>query len=337
MPLDGKTCTLLAADDDLVLGDQLADILEAHRSLEHLDAVHFRHRVDQVRSGDRTPDAAGHPLDPDQVVQEQGDDVVGLDEAAVAVHDAEAVRVAVGRDPQADLGVLLHQLDEVLDVLLGGLRREAAEIRVALRIHQHHLDPVGLERFGQIAAGRAVERVHGNGPQLGDGGKVHLLGQVVQVLVHRVDLFQKPLFHGLIDGALAVADLAGHLVGAPLDVVGGLRQRRAARGGGELDAVVLGGVVARGEVDAAGGAAPQDLEGDHRGGGIAHAEEGLDPGPGQDASRLAGEGLAHEAGVVPHDDPLVGLSGSLDVVGDRLGHDLYVFKDEILTHDAAPA
>ena len=36
----------------------------------------------------------------DQVVEEERDDVVGLDEGAVGVDDAEAIRIAVGGDPK---------------------------------------------------------------------------------------------------------------------------------------------------------------------------------------------------------------------------------------------
>ncbi len=89
--------------------DELADVLEAHRRLVERNLVVLGQRVDQVGGGH----ALGHAVLPaarlHQVVEEQRDDVVGLDEGAVAIHDAEAVRVAVGGDAQrrADL---LHLL-----------------------------------------------------------------------------------------------------------------------------------------------------------------------------------------------------------------------------------
>ncbi len=72
----------------------------------------FGKGVDQVGGGD----AFGHAVLPaarfDEVVEEQGDDVVGLDEGAVFVDDAEAVGVAVGgnADGRADLLHLAWQL-----------------------------------------------------------------------------------------------------------------------------------------------------------------------------------------------------------------------------------
>ena len=57
--------------------------------------------VDQVGGGH----ALGHAVAPaarfNQVIEQQRDDVVGLDERAIAIHDAEAVGVAVGGDARA--------------------------------------------------------------------------------------------------------------------------------------------------------------------------------------------------------------------------------------------
>ena len=56
--------------------------------------------VDEIGGGH----ALGHAVTPaarlDQVVEEQGNDVIGLDEGSVLVDNAEAVRVAVGGDGQ---------------------------------------------------------------------------------------------------------------------------------------------------------------------------------------------------------------------------------------------
>src|SRR5712664_347735 len=64
----------------------------------------FGHGVDQVGGGYRL----GHAIFPaaafDQVVEQQGHDVVGGEESAVGVHDSEAVGVSVG----GDTDVCLH-------------------------------------------------------------------------------------------------------------------------------------------------------------------------------------------------------------------------------------
>jgi hypothetical protein len=81
--------------------DQLANVLEAHRRLVERHLVIIGQRVDQVGGGH----ALGHAVLPaarlHQIVEEQRDDVVGLDEGSVAVHDAEAVGIAVGGNASA--------------------------------------------------------------------------------------------------------------------------------------------------------------------------------------------------------------------------------------------
>ncbi|MEI9968493.1 MAG: hypothetical protein WDM87_07690 [Terracidiphilus sp.] len=58
----------------------------------------FSERVDQVGCGNALGDAVAPAARFHKVIEEQRDDVVGLDECSVAVDDAEAVRVTVGGD-----------------------------------------------------------------------------------------------------------------------------------------------------------------------------------------------------------------------------------------------
>ena len=91
----------------------------------------FGERVDQVGGGDALGDAVPPAARFDQVVEEQRDDVVGLDEGAVAVDDAEAVRVAVGGDDQSRAD-LLHLFLRIAEQMVVRLGRVAAEEHIAV-------------------------------------------------------------------------------------------------------------------------------------------------------------------------------------------------------------
>ena len=93
--------------------------------------------VDQVGGGH----ALGHAVAPaaglDQIVEEQGDDVIRLDEGSVLVDNAEAVGVAIGGHGQ--VGARLPHLGPcVVQQLVGGLRSMAAEEHVAVIVNRLH-------------------------------------------------------------------------------------------------------------------------------------------------------------------------------------------------------
>ena len=101
MTANGESGALFTADGDLVLHDQLADVLESDRGLVEFDLVLRRQRVDHV-GGDH---GLGHTILPTaafhDVIKEHGDDVIGRDEGAIVIHDAEAVGVTVACNPDA--------------------------------------------------------------------------------------------------------------------------------------------------------------------------------------------------------------------------------------------
>ena len=80
--------------------DEFADVFEADRGFIKRDLVVIGEGVDEVGGGDAFGDAVAPAAGFDEVVEEQGDDVVGLDEGAVLIDDAEAVGVAVGGDAE---------------------------------------------------------------------------------------------------------------------------------------------------------------------------------------------------------------------------------------------
>ena len=97
------------------------------------------HSVDQVGRCH----ALGHAVSPaarlHQVVQQQRNNVVRLDKRAIAVQNAEAVRIAVGRDADRRAH-LLHLFLRVAQQVVVGLWRMSAEEHVAVvvnRLHSH--------------------------------------------------------------------------------------------------------------------------------------------------------------------------------------------------------
>src|SRR5438094_905066 len=98
---DGKSRAFFPADGDLVGLDELADVLESDRRLVKFDFVEVRERVDQVGSGDRLSDPVLPTSCFDQVIEEQSDDIVGLEKCSVRVNDAEAVGVTIRSDSDA--------------------------------------------------------------------------------------------------------------------------------------------------------------------------------------------------------------------------------------------
>src|SRR5438477_9099226 len=92
---NGESGAFFPTDGNLVLLDKFAYVFETHRGLVQRHAVMFGHSINQVGGGNRL----GHAILPasafNQVVKQQGDDVVGGEESAVGVYDSEAVGVSV--------------------------------------------------------------------------------------------------------------------------------------------------------------------------------------------------------------------------------------------------
>ena len=140
----------------------------------------FSQRVDQV--GRRH--ALGHAVLPaarlDKIIEEQRDDVVRLDERSVAIHNAEAVRIAVGgnRERRAHL---FHLRFGVAQQLVGGLRRMAAEEHVAEIVHCLDRHACLAQQVRRIAAPRAPERIVDHlDARFGDSLEIHQIGQPLQ-------------------------------------------------------------------------------------------------------------------------------------------------------------
>ena len=139
--------------------------------------------VDQVGGGDRLGYAVLPAAALDQVIEQQGDDVVGLKEGAVGVDDAEAVGIAVGgnADVRPGLAHLLAQGFEQMIVRLGGV---SAEQNVAAIVHGRN-----LARLRRAAIRRSIRALlpkhgieHDLQSRLADGVQIDHFPQARQVI-----------------------------------------------------------------------------------------------------------------------------------------------------------
>src|SRR5689334_25447327 len=96
---DGRPGTLFPPDCNSVSLGELSNVRESHGRLVKLDSMSGSQRINQICSRNRLaypvlPPAAFH-----QIVEQQGDDVIGLKECAVLINDPEPVCVSIRRDP----------------------------------------------------------------------------------------------------------------------------------------------------------------------------------------------------------------------------------------------
>src|ERR1700721_3241345 len=99
---DRQAPAFFAANSDLVLHDQFANIFESDRSLMQLHTVELRQGIDQIRGRDRFGYAVFPAPAFDEIIEQQSDYIIRRQKSAVGVYDAKAVGVAGGRN--ADLG-----------------------------------------------------------------------------------------------------------------------------------------------------------------------------------------------------------------------------------------
>ena len=338
MVLDREPRAFLAAEDDLALDQQIADVLEAHARLVHFNAVLLRHGIDQMRRGDGTRRAAFPAAAAAEVVQQQGQHLVGINVRAVGVDDAKAVRIAV--NSQADIVLsLFHDRRKICEILFRRLRGPASEERVAMTVENGYRAARVPKNGIEIIPPRAVEQVHGDLElRLSDRFEVDLLSQVIKVGFAQVRVLDKALFPGLRerhhrDGRV----LFKQSVCPRLNIFCRIRQRRAAPGRRELEAVVFGRIVACREIDAAAGFTPDDLIGNDGRRNIPVGEEGAYPVRSQDHNGLRCESLGQEAGVVADNHAFVLQSLRGKMVGDRLRHHPHPVEREIVGDHSTPA
>ncbi len=144
-------------------------------------AVMFGHGIDQVGGGD----GLGHAIFPatafDQVVEQQGDDVVGSEESAVGVHNSEAVSIAVGGDADVRVGGA-HLFAASVEQVVVRFGSVSAEEHVTAIVDGGDIDAGLAQQSIGISARGSPEGIEDH-PQIGflDGFEVDDLSQARQV------------------------------------------------------------------------------------------------------------------------------------------------------------
>ena len=121
-----------------------------------------------------------------------------------------------------------------------------------------------------------------------------------------------------------------------LDGLGDRLRGRPAAGGRELEAVVLRGIVAGGNVDAPGTLGFPDGETHHRRGAIPGGEMAGDTVSRHHLGGGGGKGLGPEAGIVADRHSLMGQACLLQIAGNGLAHQTGIGEGEIFRQNAAP-
>ena len=147
-----------ATDENILLEHELADVFEADGDFVEVAIVFCGEFVDEFGDGESFGDFAFELTGADEVPDEEREDLMGIDEGAVAIDRADAVAVAVSS--KADV-VLAGEdgLAERIDVRLDGFGVSAAEKRVARAADFIAGDAVALENFGEDTSGGAVHGV----------------------------------------------------------------------------------------------------------------------------------------------------------------------------------
>ena len=276
------------------------------------------------------------------MVEGEREDLVRGEPGAVLVGDAEAVCVAV--EPEAELGLAFaNEGADFLHAFGVRLRVVAAEHRIGLGVEDGDGRAVLGQQLIEITDAGAIHELHAD-LELGllDGGEVDELGELLEVVGLGIDL---PALVGADDGGLEAPALGEQRVHIRLDGLGHVGCGGRAVPGGELQSLILEGVVAGGHVDAADGLLEPDGVGDDRGGRGPVADERGDAVGFEDFGGGEAEFLAEEAGVAAEDEDGLALGDfgrgilalRVQVVGDRLGGEADVVEGEVAGDEAAPA
>ena len=186
--------------------------------------------------------------------------------------------------------------DERGEVLLVALRREAAEVRVAVPVDELDVHARVPQKDVEVAARRAEARVDGHAEvRLPKHRGVDEAREPLEVRAARVDRVRRRRRRRRRVRLRRLRDLG-------LDARRDVGQRGRAVGRRELDAVVLGRIVRGREVDAARGAEAPDREGDDRRRHVAVRAQGADAFADENAGGLVHEPLVQETRVRREDE-----------------------------------
>ena len=307
--LDAQAAGFLTADDDGLAFHQGADVFEADGGFVDLHTEHRGDGVHLVAGGDGADDGASPAPVLLEVIQSEGEHLVRSEPSAVAIHDAEAVGVAI--EAEAEVG--LAAADECADFAHAfgvRFRMVAAEEGIDFIMEDGDARARFCEEMVEIAVAGAVHQFDGDFQAgLPDGGEINQLAQLFEIIGQGIN---RPAREGADGGGGESPVLRDQPGDGGFDPAGDFGVGGRAVGGGEFEALVFGGVVAGGEVDAAEGLTDANGVSDDGGGGVAFAQERKQAVGGEDFGGGESELAAEEPGVVAEDD-----DGFAAVEGDR--------------------
>src|SRR5215831_15494859 len=155
---------LFAANQNVLLQHQLANVFEADRHFVELAPEFRRQLVDELRHREGFSDVARKIPRPSQVPDEQRQNLVRIDESAGAVNCADAVAIPVGAKARIVFAGQ-HGLPQRFDVWLDGLRMHAAEARIPRSANFVAQDAIAAKQLRQQTGSGSVHRIE-NKPQL---------------------------------------------------------------------------------------------------------------------------------------------------------------------------
>ncbi len=296
---DTESAGFFAAHDDGLAFHQCADVFEADRRFVDFHTEHVRHGVHLMTRRHGPHDRARPAAVLLQVIQGQREDLIRCQPGAVLVHDAETVGVAVQAQAELRLAAAneFADLGHAVCVRLGMM---PAEERVQFVVEDGDFRAGFFQQRVEVAAARAIHEFDGNFElRLLDGCEVHEFVDLFEVgglRIERLALIRA-------DDRAFESPVAIHQLGAVLfDAFGDFRISRCAVAGGEFEALIFGGIVARGHIDAADGFSRADVVRDDGRGRVAIAEQGIEAVAGENLGDRQRKLFAQEARVATNDD-----------------------------------
>ena len=157
--LGSDAAAFFAAQQNVAFQHAVADVFEADGSFPDLAAEFRGDLIDHFRRGECLGYRAFEFARAGQMPQQDRENLVRIDEGAIAVHCADAVGVAIEREACVEFA-LHHGALQRCDVRLDRLRIHAAEERVARAANFFACDFVAAEKIAQQAATRAMHGIN---------------------------------------------------------------------------------------------------------------------------------------------------------------------------------
>src|ERR1700694_3587298 len=276
----GKSGAFFSSNRYLVLLNQFSDVLEPHRSFIELYSVVLSQGIHHVGGGNRLP----YPIFPaagfDQIIEQNGNNVIGLDKGSIFIHDPKAVGVSVGCHSQPG-SAGSHGCPHFVQKGAIGFGSVSTKENVTGIVDGNDLDAHLAQHVIRIRPSRSPEWVIDDlEPCLANRAQVNDLFQPGQIGWLRINLLRPDRVLAIRLSTIFRDDARGYAIDGNqrFNLASNFRQGRGSIRGGELDAVVFRWIMRGSEVDG-----PLRLQANHfvsngwRWSGLRN-HQGLDPG-----------------------------------------------------------